>query len=413
MYLFTALSAAAAVGSMVYFKKNEDKHNERLKSLDVNVHVNGIRGKSTVTRMVGGVFRAAGLNTIAKTTGTYACVIDAAGNEHPIQRFGNPNIQEQYQIIERWVQPEIQALVVECMAVKPEYQAICQDVIIKSPISIITNVRLDHQEELGQTLPEIARSLCRTVPQEGVLITGETNPELCAVMEEECRKRNAKLIIANADNEAQALVPSFDYLQFSENVAIVFALSDYLGIPRDIAVRGMLSAAPDPGTTRLTHLHMSMNTDLIWIPMFAVNDKESSIKIFHDLVESKLPAGCKKVIALNNRSDRTDRANLFLDILNIELAGQFDRVVLYGDLQEIAYSKLIDGGLPAPMIRTAHGLDVNDGASLINLNLQEFAGETVAVFGMGNIHTPEVVAMQRYIDAIVAAFKYGNKVGVL
>ncbi|MDN6259239.1 MAG: poly-gamma-glutamate synthase PgsB, partial [Corynebacterium sp.] len=71
--------------------------------LDINVHVNGIRGKSTVTRMIGGVLRESGKTTISKTTGTYACVIDSQAGERPIKRTGPANINEQYRFLAEWL----------------------------------------------------------------------------------------------------------------------------------------------------------------------------------------------------------------------------------------------------------------------------------------------------------------------
>ena len=94
MYLFMVGAGASAAVAMRSFRRRERRHNETLDNLDVNIHVNGIRGKSTVTRMIGGMLRASGMNAVAKTTGTYACVIEGEGYEHPIKRVGPPNINE-------------------------------------------------------------------------------------------------------------------------------------------------------------------------------------------------------------------------------------------------------------------------------------------------------------------------------
>jgi len=51
------------------------RHWKRIDDLDVRVHVNGIRGKSSVSRVIAGVLRSAGYPTIAKTTGSAAVVI--------------------------------------------------------------------------------------------------------------------------------------------------------------------------------------------------------------------------------------------------------------------------------------------------------------------------------------------------
>jgi UDP-N-acetylmuramyl tripeptide synthase len=45
------------------------------------IHVNGIRGKSTVTRYVAAILRESGLRTFGKTTGTAARVILPDGKD--------------------------------------------------------------------------------------------------------------------------------------------------------------------------------------------------------------------------------------------------------------------------------------------------------------------------------------------
>lgn len=196
------------------------------------------------------------------------------------------------------------AAVFECMAVKPKYQALCQDVILRSPICIITNVRLDHQEDMGDTLEEIAASLCSTVPVDGTVITGERNPKVVDILREKCQARGATLIVAEESETSRALVDQFDYQQFEENVAIALAVAELLGIDSATACRGMLSAAPDPGTTRVTRISDAQQPDLFWVPMFAINDWESTVRVFED-VQQGLPEGCRNVIALNNRADRS------------------------------------------------------------------------------------------------------------
>ena len=71
------------------------------------------------------------------------------------------------------------AVVIECMAVQPQYQWIAEHQMVKSHIGVITNVRPDHLDEMGPTEEAVARSLCNTVPVNSLLITGEDQkPEI-------------------------------------------------------------------------------------------------------------------------------------------------------------------------------------------------------------------------------------------
>lgn len=58
------------------------------------VHVNGIRGKSTITRLIDAGLRAGGLRVFCKTTGTVHMTIGTCGTERPLLRRGRANIKE-------------------------------------------------------------------------------------------------------------------------------------------------------------------------------------------------------------------------------------------------------------------------------------------------------------------------------
>lgn len=400
MITFAALAGTAGIAGMYAFRRKESAHRSRMSKLDYNIHVNGIRGKSTITRMLGSVLREAGVSTVSKTTGTYACVIDPEAGEHPIQRTGPANINEQYDFLKEWLDGSVNGLVVECMAVKPKYQNLCQNVILRSPISVITNVRLDHQEEMGDTVEEIADSLCNTVPEHGLVITGERNESVLKVIRKNCEARNSRLIVAEESELSRSLVDKFAYQQFEENVAVVLTLAEALDIDTDVAVRGMLKAEPDPGTTKVIKVEEE-NNSLYWVPMFAVNDWESTTKVYNSVHDGRLPEGTKHVIAMNNRADRTDRASMFVDVITKDLKGQFDKIVLYGDIQDVVYQKLVAGGVAESNILTTTDIEETDGKALVARARESFDDDTeVAVYGMVNIHTRHVQSMEKYISTL-------------
>ena len=138
------------------------------------VYVNGIRGKSTVTRMIAAGLKSGGWSVFCKTTGTVPRLIGTDGVERPLRRRGKANIREQARVMRMAVREHAQVLVIECMAVDPFLQEISQRKIVRSDIGVITNVRLDHTEEMGLTLEEICDSLSRTIPEHGILYTADT-----------------------------------------------------------------------------------------------------------------------------------------------------------------------------------------------------------------------------------------------
>jgi len=74
-------------------------HRRALFKIPIRIHVNGTRGKSSVTRLVAAGLRAAGVKTCAKTTGTLARMILPDGSELPIYRPAGANIIEQKRIV--------------------------------------------------------------------------------------------------------------------------------------------------------------------------------------------------------------------------------------------------------------------------------------------------------------------------
>lgn len=118
------------------------------------VHVNGIRGKSTVTRLIDAGLRAGGLRVFCKTTGTVPMTIGTCGTERPLLRRGRANIKEQLSVLRRAAAEDAQILVVECMAVDPALQAVAQHKMLRADVGVITNVRLDHTAEMGGPFPK-------------------------------------------------------------------------------------------------------------------------------------------------------------------------------------------------------------------------------------------------------------------
>ena len=115
-------------------------HMRSLAAIPLRIHVNGTRGKSSVTRLVAAGLREAGIRTFAKTTGTAPRVIDAEGKDRIIHRLRLPSIGEQVRLINYFSMQNPDAIVIECMAVQPQYQWIAEHQMVRSQIGVITNV---------------------------------------------------------------------------------------------------------------------------------------------------------------------------------------------------------------------------------------------------------------------------------
>src|SRR5258705_3004282 len=91
--------AALAAGLGAYGIWEERTHGRLRERIPIRVHVNGTRGKSSVTRLIAAGLRAGPGRVLAKTTGTMARIIYPDGHEVDVYRVGRPNIIEQTRIV--------------------------------------------------------------------------------------------------------------------------------------------------------------------------------------------------------------------------------------------------------------------------------------------------------------------------
>lgn len=255
------------------------------------VHVNGIRGKSTVTRLIDAGLRAGGLRVFCKTTGTVPMTIGTDEVERPLRRRGRANIKEQLSILHRAAAEDAQVLVVECMAVDPTLQAVAQHKMLRADVGVITNVRLDHTAEMGGTLSEICDSLSNTIPRGGVLFTADP------AFFDQLRRNGEALGCRTYLTVPDGAEPELD---FAENVALALAVCRHLGVDRDTALSGMAHYRPDPYALSLHRLPSGG----IFINGMSINDPQSTEMVYRDLVEKYSWTDRRLLLLINNRPDR-------------------------------------------------------------------------------------------------------------
>lgn len=300
-------------------------HQKRLKSIPIRIHVNGSRGKSSVTRLIAAGLRAGGIRTVGKVTGTLPRIIDDEGKEIAIVRDQRANIIEQVKILQYIEQLKPEALVIECMAVLPEYQWFCEHKMIKSTIGVITNSRLDHVNEMGHFREQIAYSLANTVPKNGFLFTSEkTNLE---VFEKVGRRNRTEVKRIGGSGVTMEELRNFSYIEHPANIGLALATCEKLGVDRQTALQGMYNLHPDAGALRVAACSKD-SKEILFVNAMAANDPESTLVIWNQIMEQFKPLG-KVILLLNSRSDRQDRSVQLIEMLvkNIE----FDTIVLTGE----------------------------------------------------------------------------------
>lgn len=356
-------------------------HRHRLSRIPIRIHINGTRGKSSVTRLVAGALREHGIQTFAKTTGTLPRMILPDGREYPVYRPAGANIIEQLRIVSFAAHNGAEALVIECMALQPYLQSLTELKIVRATHGVITNARADHLDVMGPSEADVARALLGSCPQNGRLFTAEQ--DYLSAFEAVCADRNTQLIPVEPADIAEisgADMAGFSYVEHRENVALCLKICAALNIPREVALRGMWKAKPDPGVMSEYHLNF-FGRRIVFVNGFAANDPESSARIW-EMALNRHPDRDQRIMILNSRADRPDRSlQLGQALIHWPLA---DRYVLIGSGVYGLFRQAVDGGMDSGRFVYAEAM----APDRIFEEIVSISQRSALVMGIGNIGGP-------------------------
>jgi poly-gamma-glutamate synthase PgsB/CapB len=353
-------------------------HRRRLARIPVRVHVNGTRGKSSVTRLVAAGLRAGGVRTCAKTTGTLARMILPDGTEYPVFRPARPNVIEQVRIVGAAASVGAQALVVECMALQPSLQWLSEARLVRATHGVITNARADHLDVMGPEERDVAWALAGTTPCAGVLYTGERRH--IAVFEHAARDRRSRLVqvtAADVDAVRDDELACFRYVEHRENVALALRVCADLGVDRATALAGMWAAHPDPGVTTAYEVDFFARR-ISFVSAFAANDPESSERLWN-LALVRCPDVQHRIVIFNCRADRPDRSRQLGQACVAWRPA--DRYVLIGTGTYILARAAVKAGMDAMRFIHAEERRVDEIFEIVI----GACGASALVVGMGNV----------------------------
>lgn len=370
--LLVILVALAVCGATEYVR-----HQRRVRTIPIRVHVNGTRGKSSVTRLIGAGLRAGGIRTLTKVTGTYPRIILDDGNDVHIHRRGDPNIIEQLSVVKFAAERNVAALVVECMALDRQYQRITERQMVHATVGVITNIRMDHIDIMGRTLPEITAVLAETIPEKGILFSAEEH--LASLLQEHCDRRRATLVTSRESAVPQDDMQGFGYIEHRENVALALAVCAHLGVDRDTALRGMYAATPDAGVLR-RHVVHAFGKRLAFYNAFAANDPDSTWLVWRRLRDEVGLDGCR-IVLLNTRQDRMDRARQLAALAGHRLHADIDYLMLIGQCPEVVRGMAMGYGVPAGKILSVGWTT----PETVFEKLLEVTGQSSSIVAIGNM----------------------------
>jgi len=364
-------------------------HRRNLAKIPTRIHVNGTRGKSSVTRLIAAGLREAGLVVCAKTTGTAPRFILPDGRELPVYRPSEPNVIEQRRIVSAAAARDAQVLVIECMALTPELQALSEQKLIRATHAVITNARPDHLDRMGPAEADVAAALASVTPLAGKLYTAEQKHR--SVLEHAARDRQTELVAVEAEEIARvspAELAGFAYTEHPDNLALALRVCADFGVDRAMALRGMQKAKPDPGALREFAVE-SKGRRIIFVNAFAANDPVTTEQLWNMALE-RHPGSAARIALFNCRADRPDRS--------IRLARALPgwapphRVLVMGSATHLFAKTAIGAGLDPAKLEILDGLDESE----VFERLIGSAEASALVMGMGNIGGDGLPLVRRF-----------------
>lgn len=304
-------------------------HDRRLQCIPIRIHVNGTRGKSSVTCLIAAALRQAGIPTLAKITGTIPTLILPDGREERIRRWSPARILEQMGVIRRAKRIGAKAIVMECMAIDPALQFFSETKMIRATLGIITNVRSDHFEVMGAKRDTIAEGLSQTIPDAGILITGDR--DYYAFFESRSLPKNTKVILADKPDPC---LPEdrAGHLYFPENVAIAQRACALLGLDPSIVCH-LVEEKRMGSEGCVIFKSLFGDATLHFADLFSANDTDST-QIIQERIFARFSCPRPRVALFNNRADRPLRMRSFAAYL--AGAPDYDLIAVIGENKGLA-----------------------------------------------------------------------------
>ncbi len=331
------------------------------------------------------------MRTSCKTTGTLPRMIMPDGTEYPVFRPAKANVIEQLRIVKSALKWESEALVLECMALRPRLQWLSEDRLVNATHGVITNARADHLDVMGPDERGVAWALAGMVPPNGKLFTAER--KLLDIFQRACDDRNCELIgITDEDVEevtAEDLEP-FSYLEHAENVALALRVCREVGVGRETALKGMWGATPDPGAMTAHEMNF-FGREITFVNGFAANDPESTERIWDMALERYGHRECRIAI-FNCRSDRPDRSRQLGEV--VPSWKPADKYILIGSGTYIFARYAVAAGLDPMKLIFAEGRGTDE----IFETCIEQAGRSALVMGMANIGGPGLSVVRYFAN---------------
>ncbi len=342
-----------------------------IRYMNLRIHVNGTRGKSSVTEYVAAGISSSRQDVMAKITGIIPSVIHN-GVSQVIERHGIARVQEQITTLRSAFRKKVKIMVLECMSIAPELQKL-EGLVFQPHIYVITNIRDDHREEMGKDVESQADAICSAIPANCKVITNERH--FLEKIKEKASANNSTVITTGELEER--LKEKLQYGVFPENVALALTVCKEAGIDLSLSETGIMNWISN-STSSLATIHAG-SKNIRFLNAFSVNDIDST-KAFIAHWKTVSDYTGKISVILNTRADRPIRTDLFSEWI----AGDpksFETIIITGNHKGRAKYKLLRSGVDKEIVKYWNKRD----RGTLKSKLANTVKDGSFVAGVGNI----------------------------
>jgi gamma-polyglutamate synthase len=346
-------------------------HNRYLNQIPTRILVTGSRGKSSIVRLI-----YAGVSNykkaMAKTTGSCTVLIDEHGTEIPLLRNGTATVLEQIKIIRKAAKANVDVLIVESMALRPELQKVESSKLIRPTIHVLSNIRPDHVDVMGKNKSEISKSYLGSIYNNAQLITTQ---EILDKVGDKSFFPNLPTIARLDQIEIQQIKKRLNYIEHDENIELAFSTCQNLGIGTEEIIAGSKTSKPDAGALTTKQIKID-DKNIYFINAFAANDPDSIVKIWREQ-SSTIENKTRTITIINTRYDRQYRTAQLAELVGKEILT--DSYIVTGNDIDLFLHHLDLDNLDGKVL-TSYGFSPKKLLKKLKPLLQE---QTV-IFGIGN-----------------------------
>lgn len=254
------------------------------------------------------------------------------GSEREISRAGRPSVLEQKKVLKLAARWGVDAVVCEMMSIKSDCLKAESHSLLRPQVLLITNVRLDHIDDMGGTKAAVAQSMATAIHAGCTVLVPEE--ECYPAFEEAAERAGARVlrIPPGPFPEDSAGGRAESRPEFEENRNLALAAAGFLGVDRETGRRGIEKSRPDFGSLKVWKLRLDCPSR-IWYAasLFAANDPESSGRALFHLQSLDIAFPSRTIGLLNLRQDRGDRTLQWFRVLETNFFLGFQRLVFIGD----------------------------------------------------------------------------------